>query len=221
MAEDDVRDVLAFEDAMIGSDGIPHDERPHPRLWGTFPRVLGHYSRDIGLMPLEEAVRRMTGVPADVFGLKDRGYLREGAFADLVIFDPETVIDRANFDTPMEPAGGVDAVMTNGAFVWQSGAATGAKPGRALRRGRRFGTERLTQHALLHPHSGARCYVACHAAGERDEAEQQRKDVNRTIDLRTGQQAVVKTRAARLEQDLNRLREELRKASNAHARPHT
>lgn len=136
MAEDDVRDVLAFEDAMIGSDGIPHDERPHPRLWGTFPRVLGHYSRDIGLMPLEEAVRRMTGVPADVFGLKDRGYLREGAFADLVIFDPETVIDRANFDTPMEPAGGVDAVMTNGAFVWQSGAATGAKPGRALRRGR-------------------------------------------------------------------------------------
>ncbi len=135
MAEDDVRDVLAFEDAMIGSDGIPHDERPHPRLWGTFPRVLGHYSRDIGLMPLEEAVRRMTGVPADVFGLKDRGYLREGAFADLVIFDPETVIDRANFDTPMEPAGGVDAVMTNGAFVWRSGSATGAKPGRALRRG--------------------------------------------------------------------------------------
>lgn len=135
MAEDDVRDVLAFEDAMVGSDGIPHDERPHPRLWGTFPRVLGHYSRDIGLMPLEEAVRRMTGVPADVFGLKDRGYLRAGAFADLVIFDPETVIDRANFETPMEPAGGVEAVMTNGAFVWQDGVATGEKPGRALRRG--------------------------------------------------------------------------------------
>lgn len=135
MSEDDVRDVLAFEGAMIGSDGIPHDERPHPRLWGTFPRVLGHYSRDIGLMSLEEAVRRMTGVPADVFGLKDRGYLREGAFADLVIFDPETIVDRANFDTPMEPAAGIDAVMTNGAFVWLNNAPTGNRPGRALRRG--------------------------------------------------------------------------------------
>ncbi len=135
MDEADVRRVLAFEDAMIGSDGIPHDEKPHPRLWGTFPRVLGHYVRDIGLFSLEEAVRRMTGVPADVFGLKDRGYLRVGAFADIAVFKPETIIDSADFDRPTEPAAGVAAVMTNGRFVWRAGAPTGERPGRALRRG--------------------------------------------------------------------------------------
>ncbi|MFQ5938220.1 MAG: amidohydrolase family protein, partial [Acidiferrobacterales bacterium] len=83
MHEDDLRRVLSFSDAMIGSDGLPHDVFPHPRLWGTFPRVLGHYSRELGLFPLEEAVRRMTGVTASVFGLRDRGVIREGAFADL------------------------------------------------------------------------------------------------------------------------------------------
>ncbi len=136
MAEEDVQAVLAFEDAMIGSDGIPHDLKPHPRLWGTFPRVLGHYARDLGLMSLEEAVRRMTGVPAATFGLKDRGRIAPGAFADIAMFDAETVIDRANFETPTEPAAGVHAVMTNGALVWRSGGPTGARPGRALRRGR-------------------------------------------------------------------------------------
>ena len=74
--------VLRFPRAMIGSDGIPHDPRPHPRLWGTFPRVLGHYSRELGLMPLEEAVRRMTGLPADRFGLDGRGAVEAGAVAD-------------------------------------------------------------------------------------------------------------------------------------------
>ncbi len=135
MDEADVREVIGFEDAMIGSDGIPHDEKPHPRLWGTFPRVLGHYVRDVGLLPLEEAVRRMTGVPADVFGLKDRGYLRVGGFADIAVFDPETVIDKADFETPTAPAAGVRSVMANGAFVWRDGGPTGARPGRALRRG--------------------------------------------------------------------------------------
>jgi len=135
MAEEDVQAVIAFEDAMIGSDGIPHDEKPHPRLWGTFPRVLGHYVRDVGLLSLEEAVRRMTGVPAEVFGLKDRGLLVEGAFADIAAFRPETIIDSANFDTPTEPAAGVALVMTNGEAVWRAGGPTGARPGRALRRG--------------------------------------------------------------------------------------
>jgi len=136
MSEDDVQEVIAFEDAMIGSDGIPHDEKPHPRLWGTFPRVLGHYARDLGLISLETAVRRMSGVPADVFGLKDRGYLRPGAFADIAVFNPVTIVDSADFDSPTTPAAGMSAVMTNGAFVWRAGGPTGARPGRALRRGR-------------------------------------------------------------------------------------
>ena len=88
MSEDDVRRVLSYPHTMIGSDGLPHDQHPHPRLWGTFPRVLGHYVRDVKLFPLEEAVRRMTALPAAQFGLKDRGVLRAGACADLVLFDP-------------------------------------------------------------------------------------------------------------------------------------
>ena len=88
MSEDDVRRVLSYPHTMIGSDGLPHDEHPHPRLWGTFPRVLGHYVRDVKLFPLEEAVRRMTALPAAQFGLKDRGSLQPGAYADLVLFDP-------------------------------------------------------------------------------------------------------------------------------------
>lgn len=134
MDEADVQTVLRHPLAMIGSDGIPHDPRPHPRLWGTFPRVLGHYVRELNLMPLEEAVRRMTALPADTFGLKDRGRLKPGAWADLVLFDPATVIDRASFDNPIQLSAGIELVAVNGEIVWQDGAATGARPGRALRR---------------------------------------------------------------------------------------
>src|SRR3546814_7558680 len=81
---------------MVASDGLPHDTFPHPRLWGTFPRVLGRYARDLGLIPLEDAVHRMTGLPAAVFGLAGRGTVREGNHADLVVFDADTVIDRAD-----------------------------------------------------------------------------------------------------------------------------
>ena len=135
MDEADVRRVLALPDAMIGSDGLPHDVHPHPRLWGTFPRVLGHYSRDLGLFSLEEAVRRMTSLTASRFGLTDRGVVREGAFADLVVFDADRIIDRATFEHPKSPAAGIDLVLVNGAPVWRDGAATGKRPGRALRRG--------------------------------------------------------------------------------------
>ncbi len=134
MNEDDLRRVLAFDDAMIGSDGLPHDEFPHPRLWGTFPRVLGHYSRDVGLFPLEQAVRRMTAVPARVFGLADRGVVREGAFADLVVLDADTVIDSADFQSPKRHAAGIREVIVNGRPVWRDEAPTGGRPGRILRR---------------------------------------------------------------------------------------
>lgn len=134
MNEDDVRRILSFPATMIGSDGLPHDEFPHPRLWGTFPRVLGHYSRDVGLFPLEEAVRKMTSLTAHAFGIKDRGVVAEGAFADLVLFDPDTIIDLATFAEPTTPAAGVVDVFVNGQRVWHNGRATGARPGSGLRR---------------------------------------------------------------------------------------
>ncbi|MFY7963083.1 MAG: N-acyl-D-amino-acid deacylase family protein [Elsteraceae bacterium] len=135
MSEDDVERILAFEGSMVGSDGIQSDGgKPHPRLWGTFPRVLGHYSRDRRLFPLETAVHKMTGLTADNFGLKDRGRLRVGAFADLTLFDPATVIDRATYEEPELAAAGILQVWVNGQSVWREGKATGARPGRALRR---------------------------------------------------------------------------------------
>lgn len=134
MDEDDVRRILAYPHTMVGSDGLPKDSHPHPRLWGTFPRVLGHYARDTALFSLEEAVRRMTSLPAARFGLTDRGVIGQGAFADLVLFDPDTVIDRATFENPTQPAAGIEMVMVNGRVIWRDGESTGARPGRALRR---------------------------------------------------------------------------------------
>ena len=132
--EADVRRIIAYEHAMIGSDGLPHDHHPHPRLWGTFPRVLGHYARDLGLLTLEDAVRRMTGLPAARFGLEGRGEVRVGAHADLVMFDAETIADRATYESPTLPAAGIDLVMVNGTVVREGSRASGNRPGRALRR---------------------------------------------------------------------------------------
>jgi N-acyl-D-amino-acid deacylase len=134
MDEADVQRVLAFEHTMIGSDGLPHDVHPHPRLWGTFPRVLGHYSREVGLFDLETAVHKMTGLSADRFGLSKRGILAEGVYADITVFDPATVIDRATFAEPTRAAGGIEHVFVNGRPVWQDGKPSGERPGRALRR---------------------------------------------------------------------------------------
>lgn len=133
MDQADVDRVLQHGSAMIGSDGMPHDRFPHPRLWGTFPRVLGHYARERGLFSLEEAVHRMTGLTAEKFGLSDRGVIAVGAYADLVLLDPETVIDRATFDDPMAPAGGIHAVFVNGEAVFDRSGPTPARPGRVLR----------------------------------------------------------------------------------------
>lgn len=134
MDEEDVRRILAYPATMIGSDGLPHDSHPHPRLWGTFPRVLGHYARDVGLFPLETAVHKMTGLTAAAFGLKDRGHVGEGCYADLVLFDPAAVRDAATFDKPATPAEGIAAVIVNGRITWREGRATGERAGRALRR---------------------------------------------------------------------------------------
>jgi N-acyl-D-amino-acid deacylase len=135
MREDDVRRVLQYEATMIGSDGLPHDSHPHPRLWGTFPRVLGHYSRELALFPLEEAVHRMTGLSARRFNLLDRGEVAVGNHADLVVFDPDLVIDRATYEQPTLRAGGIENVMVSGTMTYDARGATGARAGKFLRLG--------------------------------------------------------------------------------------
>lgn len=134
MDEADVNRILTFGPTMIGSDGLPHDVKPHPRLWGTFPRVLGHHSRKLGLFPLETAIHKMTGLTASQFGLANRGVLRESAHADLVLLDANRIIDCATFDEPTRPAIGIHTVWTNGIPVWQGGRPTGNRPGQVLRR---------------------------------------------------------------------------------------
>jgi N-acyl-D-amino-acid deacylase len=132
MREDDVQRVLSYPATMIGSDGLPHDLHPHPRLWGTFPRVLGHYSRDLGLFPLETAVHKMTGLSARRFKLADRGELRVGWHADLTVFDPATVLDVATFEQPRMVARGIECVLVNGAIAFREGRAGPERAGRFL-----------------------------------------------------------------------------------------
>lgn len=135
MAEEDVRRIMAHRLSMIGSDGGPLAKHPHPRLWGTFPRVLGHYSRELGLFDLETAVHKMTGRTAQVFGIVDRGELREGAFADLVLFDAATVKDRATFTEPRQVADGIVETWVNGQSVYTHAKGASDTPaGRLLRR---------------------------------------------------------------------------------------
>ena len=134
MNEDDVCTVMRHPSTMIGSDGLAMGSRPHPRLYGTFPRVLAHYVRDGGLMPLEEGIHRMTGMPAAKFHVKDRGLVRQGFFADLVIFDPARLRDTATYDQPRRYPEGLSHVFVNGVAVVRDGLHTGARPGKALRR---------------------------------------------------------------------------------------
>jgi N-acyl-D-amino-acid deacylase len=134
MEEGDVQRILAFDDTMIGSDGIPIGDKPHPRLWGTFPRVLGHYSRDQGLFPLETAVWKMTGLTAKNFGLRDRGTVAVGQCADLTLVNPSTVRDAADYEHPTRPAEGIHTVIVNGVMTWHQGQHTGARSGQVLTR---------------------------------------------------------------------------------------
>ena len=132
--EADVETNLRYRDMMIGSDGIPDLKgRPHPRLFGTFPRILARYVRERHVLGLEDAVRRMTSLAADTFGLVDRGRVREGAFADLVLFDAATVEDTATYDDPKREPHGIRLVVVNGRVAYDEGRHTGAGAGRMLR----------------------------------------------------------------------------------------
>jgi N-acyl-D-aspartate/D-glutamate deacylase len=134
ISEDDMRAILRHPGTMIGSDGLPNDPLPHPRLWGTFPRVLGIYSRELRLFPLGDAVRKMTSLPAQRFGLLRRGWIREGYHADLVLFDPKTVRDVATFDDPVQLSMGIEAVWVNGTVSFRGQAPSGQRTGRFLHR---------------------------------------------------------------------------------------
>ncbi|HKN03581.1 MAG TPA: D-aminoacylase [Buttiauxella sp.] len=134
MDEQDVRRVLSYPVTMVGSDGLPNDPMPHPRLWGAFPRVLGHYSRDEKLFPLTEAVHKMTGMSAARFQLEGRGLVKCGYYADLVMFDPQTVRDVASFSDPQRPAAGIEAVMVNGVMSYGREKQVIGRAGRFLRR---------------------------------------------------------------------------------------
>ncbi|NMZ08987.1 D-aminoacylase [Pseudomonas proteolytica] len=134
MDESDVQRILAHPLSMVGSDGLPEDPFPHPRLWGAFPRVLGHFSRDLGLFPLHTAVHKMTGLSAARFGLAGRGAIREGHWADLVLFDPVRVRDVADFKDPQRAAEGIDGVWINGVLSYRDGQANGQRAGRFLAR---------------------------------------------------------------------------------------
>ena len=130
--ETDVETILAFDKTMIGSDGLPCDPHPHPRLWGSFPRVLGHYSRDKGLFSLATAIHKMTGLSAANYRLADRGVIKVGNFADLVLFDRESIRDNATFIDSALPASGIHRVWTNGQATLVNNEIRSARSGKFL-----------------------------------------------------------------------------------------
>lgn len=136
MDEDDVRRVISHPRSMIGSDGLPHDRHPHPRLWGAFPRVLARYWREQQLFSMEQAVHKMTGLSARNFRLRERGEIREGWFADVVVFDPLRVRDVATYEHPQARSEGIEQVYVNGQLTFSATAAEGSLPrsGRVLLR---------------------------------------------------------------------------------------
>jgi N-acyl-D-amino-acid deacylase len=130
--EQDVRRIMSHPLAMVGSDGLPFDPHPHPRQWGTFTNVLRTLVREQAALSLEQAVHKMTGLAARNYGLAERGLLQPGYYADLVLFDPERVADRATFEDPIQISQGIQGVWVNGRRVWRDGAAGTARPGMVL-----------------------------------------------------------------------------------------
>ncbi|MCA1648496.1 MAG: amidohydrolase family protein, partial [Chloroflexi bacterium] len=139
-SEDDLHAVLQHPATMIGSDGLavdPHGPsgsgHPHPRYYGCYPRLLGRYVRDQAMLGLEDAIYRSTGLVADTFGLTERGLVEVGRVADVVVFDPESVLDEATFLDPQQFPTGIETVIVNGTVVLDGGQHTGTRPGRVLR----------------------------------------------------------------------------------------
>jgi N-acyl-D-aspartate/D-glutamate deacylase len=134
MDEDDIRRILKHPVTMIGTDAFPKfgEGRVHPRFLGTYPRILGRYVREYGVLTLEEAIRKMTSLPAQTFGVKGKGFLKEGFDADITIFDPETILDRASFEDPSRPPVGIHYAIVNGAIAVHDGEVTGTDAGRVL-----------------------------------------------------------------------------------------
>jgi N-acyl-D-amino-acid deacylase len=142
MSEDDVRETVRSPLVGVGSDGhvglrqaLPSWALPHPRNYGTFPRVIATYGRDRGLLTLEDAVRKMTGLNAERMGLRDRGRVADGCWADLVVFDPQMLGDRADYTDPWATAAGIRWVLVNGEVAVEDGRLTGIRNGAVLRRG--------------------------------------------------------------------------------------
>jgi N-acyl-D-aspartate/D-glutamate deacylase len=141
--EKDMRLALAQPWCSVGSDGSAYATEgrlrrgnPHPRNFGTFPRLLGRYVREAKVLRLEDAVRKMTSLNAAKLGLRERGLVRAGCFADLTLFDADRVIDRSTYTKPFQYSDGIEVVIVNGQVVLEKGKHTGARPGRALRRGK-------------------------------------------------------------------------------------
>jgi N-acyl-D-amino-acid deacylase len=132
--EDNVRTIMRHRAHTGGSDGLLVGGRPHPRGWGTFPRYLGRYVRELGVLELAECVAHLTSRAARRLRLTDRGVVRAGAVADLVLFDPDTIADTATFDQPRQAATGIHTVLVNGVPVLDDGRPTGALPGHSIRR---------------------------------------------------------------------------------------
>jgi N-acyl-D-amino-acid deacylase len=138
MSEEDVKKILKYPHSFIGSDGLAYikrseEERTHPRSFGTFPRVLGRYTRELGLFNWEEAISKMTFLPAKKMEISDRGIIREDAYGDIVIFNPETVIDKATYEDPFQYPEGIEYVIVNGELVISKGIYTRKRVGRILK----------------------------------------------------------------------------------------
>jgi N-acyl-D-amino-acid deacylase len=139
MSEENLQSILKLPYTVIGSDssarsysGVTSGGKPHPRGFGTFPRVLGKYVRELGVLSLEQAIHKMTGQTAEIFGIRERGFLKEGFYADITVFDPEKIIDRSDFNDPYKSPEGIYYVFVNGKPVIIKGKTTGLLPGRIL-----------------------------------------------------------------------------------------
>lgn len=135
ISDDDVMNVMRQPWIMMGSDGLPNysAKKIHPRMTGTAPRILGHYVREKGVITLEDAIRKMTSLPAQTFGFKGKGLLKPGFDADVTLFDPDTIIDKSTYDSPFEPPAGIPYVIVNGKMAVRDGKVTGKAIGKVLR----------------------------------------------------------------------------------------